>query len=103
MRELLSTYDSRGVEPLAALAVRLRELGAEARVCAPPDCAERPAELGVPLVPISRGREVTGFAQDDTSVDVEVSGGPSPRAEYLVGGDGGRSLIRKAAGIAFPG
>jgi vancomycin aglycone glucosyltransferase len=52
VRVLLSTYDSRGgVEPLAGLAVRLRELGAEARVCAPPDCAERLAEVGVPLVP----------------------------------------------------
>ena len=52
MRVLLSTYDSRGgVEPLAGLAVRLRELGAEVRVCAPPDCAERLAEVGVPLVP----------------------------------------------------
>ena len=38
MRVLLSTYDSRGgVEPLLGLAVRLRELGAEVRVCAPPD------------------------------------------------------------------
>jgi vancomycin aglycone glucosyltransferase len=47
MRVLLSTNDSRGgVEPLVALAVRLRELGAEARVCAPPDCAERLAEVG---------------------------------------------------------
>ena len=53
MRVLLSTYDSRGgVEPLVALAVRLRELGAEARMCAPPDCAERLAEVGVPLVPV---------------------------------------------------
>ena len=53
MRVLLSTYDSRGgVEPLAALAVRLQELGAEALVCAPPDCAERLAEVGVPLVPV---------------------------------------------------
>jgi len=52
MRVLLSTYDSRGgVEPLAALAVRLRALGAEALVCAPPDCADRLAELGVSLVP----------------------------------------------------
>ena len=52
MRVLLSTYDSRGgVEPLVALAVRLQELGAEALVCAPPDCADRLAEVGVPLVP----------------------------------------------------
>ncbi|HEY7562104.1 MAG TPA: FAD-dependent monooxygenase [Gaiellaceae bacterium] len=57
-------------------------------------------ELGVP---IQRDREVTGFAQDDTGVDVEISGGESLRAGYLVGCDGGRSLIRKAAGIAFPG
>ena len=52
---------------------------------------------------IYRGREVTGFAQDDTGVDVELSDGQSLRAEYLVGCDGGRSLIRKAAGIEFPG
>ena len=53
MRVLLSTYDSRGgVEPLAGLAVRLRALGAEVRMCAPPDCAERLAEVGVPLVPV---------------------------------------------------
>jgi 2-polyprenyl-6-methoxyphenol hydroxylase-like FAD-dependent oxidoreductase len=54
-------------------------------------------------VPIYRGREVTGFAQDDTGVDVELSDGRSLRAQYLVGCDGGRSLIRKAAGIEFPG
>ena len=57
-------------------------------------------ELGVPIL---RGREVVGFAQDDTGVDVEVSDDTSLRAEYLVGCDGGRSLIRKAAGIDFPG
>jgi 3-(3-hydroxy-phenyl)propionate hydroxylase len=54
-------------------------------------------------VPVLRGREVTGFAQDDTGVDVELSDGSSLRARYLVGCDGGRSLIRKAAGIEFPG
>jgi 2-polyprenyl-6-methoxyphenol hydroxylase-like FAD-dependent oxidoreductase len=42
-------------------------------------------------VPIYRGREVTGFAQDDTGVDVKLSGGQSLRAEYLAGCDGGRS------------
>ncbi|MFJ2028015.1 glycosyltransferase [Streptosporangium sp. NPDC087985] len=52
MRVLLSTYGSRGdVEPLVGLAVRLRELGAEVRVCAPPDFAELLAGVGVPLVP----------------------------------------------------
>jgi 2-polyprenyl-6-methoxyphenol hydroxylase-like FAD-dependent oxidoreductase len=54
-------------------------------------------------VPIYRGREVMGFAQDDTGVDVELSDGRSLRAKYLVGCDGGRSLIRKLAGIEFPG
>jgi 2-polyprenyl-6-methoxyphenol hydroxylase-like FAD-dependent oxidoreductase len=49
------------------------------------------------------GKELTGFAQDDTGVDVELSDGQSLRAEYLIGCDGGRSLIRKAAGIEFPG
>jgi 3-(3-hydroxy-phenyl)propionate hydroxylase len=59
--------------------------------------------VGELAVPIYRGREVTGFAQDDTGVDVQLSDGPPLRAEYLVGCDGGRSLIRKAAGIEFPG
>src|SRR2546430_5470998 len=54
-------------------------------------------------VPIYREREVTGFAQDDAGVDVEVSDGRSLRAQYLVGCDGGRSLVRKKAGIDFPG
>ncbi len=57
-------------------------------------------ELGVPTY---RGREVSGFAQDDTGVDVELADGQSLRSQYLVGCDGGRSLIRKAAGIEFPG
>ena len=57
-------------------------------------------ELGVPIY---RGCEVTGFAQDDTGVDVELADGESLPAQYLVGCDGGRSLIRKAAGIEFPG
>jgi 3-(3-hydroxy-phenyl)propionate hydroxylase len=52
---------------------------------------------------IYRGREVTGFAQDDSCVDVELSDGRLIRAEYLVGCDGGRSLVRRAADIEFPG
>jgi 2-polyprenyl-6-methoxyphenol hydroxylase-like FAD-dependent oxidoreductase len=54
-------------------------------------------------VTIYRGREVRGFAQDDTGVDVELSDGQPLRAEFLAGCDGGRSLVRKAAGIEFPG
>ncbi|HXN38220.1 MAG TPA: FAD-dependent monooxygenase [Solirubrobacteraceae bacterium] len=54
-------------------------------------------------VRIYYGCEVTGFAQDDTGVDVELCDGQSLRAQYLVGCDGGRSVIRKAAGIEFPG
>jgi 3-(3-hydroxy-phenyl)propionate hydroxylase len=68
--------------------------------------------VGELAVPIYRQREVTGFAQDDTGVDVELatSGelaasleGTSLRAQYLVGCDGGRSVVRKQAGIDFPG
>src|SRR5205814_1146932 len=54
-------------------------------------------------VPIHRGREVTDIVQDDTGVDIQLSDGQPLRAKYLVGCDGGRSLIRKAAGIEFPG
>ena len=50
-----------------------------------------------------RGREVTGLAQDDSGVEVFVSDGQRLRAQYLVGCDGGRSVVRKAAGIDFPG
>ena len=62
--------------------------------------AEWIAEL---QVRIYYGSEVTGFTQDDACVDVELSGGGPLRAQYLVGCDGGRSVIRKAAGIDFPG
>jgi 2-polyprenyl-6-methoxyphenol hydroxylase-like FAD-dependent oxidoreductase len=59
--------------------------------------------VGELKVPIHYGTEVTGFTQDDTGVDVALSDGQSLRAGYLVGCDGGRSLVRKAAGIEFPG
>jgi 2-polyprenyl-6-methoxyphenol hydroxylase-like FAD-dependent oxidoreductase len=59
--------------------------------------------VGELQVPVRYGREVTGFAQDDTGVDVELADGESLRAQYLVGCDGGRSVVRKAAGIEFPG
>jgi 2-polyprenyl-6-methoxyphenol hydroxylase-like FAD-dependent oxidoreductase len=56
-------------------------------------------ELGVPIY---RGRDVIGFTQDDSGVDIALSDG-AMRAEYLVGCDGGRSVIRKAAGIELVG
>lgn len=58
------------------------------------------AELAVPFY---RAREVAGFAQDETGIDVALSGGETLRAKYLVGCDGGRSTVRKAAGIDFAG
>src|SRR5919197_2970922 len=57
-------------------------------------------ELGVPII---RCCEVLGFAQDDSGVGVEISGDTALRAEYLVGCDGGRSVVRKTAGIDFAG
>jgi 3-(3-hydroxy-phenyl)propionate hydroxylase len=54
-------------------------------------------------VRVHYGCELTGFAQDDTGVDVRLLDGEPLRARYLVGCDGGRSLVRKAAGIEFPG
>ena len=57
-------------------------------------------ELGVPVL---RGVEVTGFREEFSGIDVALSDGGNVRAQYLVGCDGGRSFVRKAAGIGFPG
>ncbi len=57
-------------------------------------------ELGVP---VRRGWEVTGVSQDEGGVDVHLAGGTPVRAAYLVGADGGHSLVRKAAGIELAG
>jgi 2-polyprenyl-6-methoxyphenol hydroxylase-like FAD-dependent oxidoreductase len=54
-------------------------------------------------VPVHYGTAVTGFAHDDAGVDVALSDGQRMRAQFLIGCDGGRSLVRKAAGIEFPG
>jgi 2-polyprenyl-6-methoxyphenol hydroxylase-like FAD-dependent oxidoreductase len=62
--------------------------------------AERVAELGVS---VRHGLEVTGFDQDPDGVNVALSDGGTVRTSYLAGCDGGRSLVRKAAGIAFTG
>jgi 2-polyprenyl-6-methoxyphenol hydroxylase-like FAD-dependent oxidoreductase len=58
------------------------------------------AELAVRIY---YGREVTGITQDEDGVGVELADGGSLRAQYLVGCDGGRSVVRKTAGIEFPG
>ena len=57
-------------------------------------------ELGVPIL---RGDEVVGLSLGDSGVEVELADGSSLQAEYVVGCDGGRSVIRKAAGIDFTG
>src|SRR4051794_13588329 len=62
--------------------------------------AERAAELGAE---IRRGSEVTGIEQDDGVVDVELADGTRLRSRWLVGCDGGRSLVRRLVGIGFPG
>lgn len=62
--------------------------------------AARVSELAVR---IHHGREVTGFTQDAEGVDVELADGSVLRTKYLVGCDGGRSLVRKKAGIEFAG
>ena len=65
-----------------------------------PILAEWVAELGVP---IHREREVVDFAQDGGGVDIALSDGSTLHATYLVGCDGGRSVVRRKACIAFPG
>ncbi|TJZ59367.1 rifampin monooxygenase [Streptomyces piniterrae] len=61
---------------------------------------ERALELGTE---IRRGREVVGLSQDEDGVTVELSDGARLRSRYLVGCDGGRSTVRKALGVDFPG
>lgn len=82
MRVVLSTYGSRGdVEPMVGLAVRLRELGAEVRVCAPPDedFARRLAGVDVPLVPVGpSARALTKAAPPPSSI-------PQRAAEVIAG------------------
>ncbi|MGW2053796.1 glycosyltransferase [Streptomyces sp. NPDC001840] len=83
MRVLLSTYGSRGdVEPLVGLAVRLRELGAEVRVCAPPDedFAQRLAGVGVPLMPFGRSARALTTAAPSSSAAADL---PRRAAELI--------------------
>ncbi|MET9384264.1 glycosyltransferase [Streptomyces sp. NPDC002928] len=83
MRVLLSTYGSRGdVEPLVGLAVALRGLGAEVRVCAPPDeeFAELLAGVGVPLVPVGRSARALTAAAPPSAANL-----PQRAAELIAG------------------
>ncbi|MEV4708452.1 FAD-dependent oxidoreductase [Actinoplanes sp. NPDC049316] len=61
---------------------------------------KRAAELGVDL---RHGHEVTGFTQAGRSVTVQLRDRPPLEARFLVGADGGHSVVRKLAGIGFPG
>src|SRR5262249_35803896 len=72
VRVVLSTCGGGGgVEPVGAVAVRWRELGAEALVCGPPDCAERLAQAGVPLVPVGEpGRQLVHGTRPPSQADV---------------------------------
>ncbi|WP_343518314.1 FAD-dependent monooxygenase [Sphingomonas sp.] len=54
-------------------------------------------------VPVYRGNEVIDFVAGADGLDVATSQGMQLRAQWLVGCDGGRSRVRKAAGIDFPG
>ncbi|MEO3758320.1 glycosyltransferase [Mycobacterium sp. B14F4] len=71
MRVCLSTWGSRGdVEPMAALALRLRESGAQVRLCAPPDFTDLAARAGVPLIPLGEPiREFLHGAKPATPAD----------------------------------
>ncbi len=70
MRVTFSTFDSRGgVEPFLATARQLQELGADVQICAPPDCSDRAAEVGVPLVPV--GRSVRELVHGSTAPSPE--------------------------------
>ncbi|MFD5783181.1 rifampin monooxygenase [Streptomyces sp. NPDC126933] len=61
---------------------------------------ERALELGAE---IRRGCEVVGLSQDEDGVTVELADGTHLRSRYLVGCDGGRSVVRKLLGVGFPG
>ena len=89
MRVLLSTYGSRGdVEPMVGLAGPLRALGAEVRVCAPPDFADLLARVGVPLVPAGSGTR--DGARGVHRQDAAVGGGPGGRGDRRAGRRGRR-------------
>ncbi len=61
------------------------------------------AELGVQIL---RGWEAVGLTDDGDGVDVDAeapAGHRRLRGRFVVGCDGGRSIVRRAAGFDFPG
>ncbi|QUQ62426.1 glycosyltransferase [Kutzneria sp. CA-103260] len=83
MRVLLSTIGSRGdVQPVAALALRLREIGHEARLCAPPDFREWIEGLGIDFVPL--GPEVRPATKPDSEVR-RLGATPEGRKQLMEG------------------
>jgi vancomycin aglycone glucosyltransferase len=95
MRVLLSTYGSRGdVEPMVGLAVRLRALDAEARVCAPPDFAELLARVGAPLVPVGQPvRPMVYGATPPTAADLPRRAAELVAAQFDTVAEGCDSLV----------
>jgi 2-polyprenyl-6-methoxyphenol hydroxylase-like FAD-dependent oxidoreductase len=84
-----------GTSPLHILSVPQRRLE---RVL-----EQRLAELGGT---VRRGHELTALSQDDDAVTLDALGPDGAyqlRARYLVGCDGAHSLVRKQAGVGFPG
>jgi 2-polyprenyl-6-methoxyphenol hydroxylase-like FAD-dependent oxidoreductase len=94
--------------PFAAMTLPLHRLGPDnpIRVLQIPQpvlervLQEHALRLGVV---IHRGQELTGLRQHAAGVELEIAGGPNRTARHLVGADGGRSTVRKLAGIEFPG
>lgn len=61
---------------------------------------ERAVELGADF---RRGHEVAGLSQDEDGVRVDLVDGTRLHSRYVVGCDGGRSTVRRALGVGFPG
>ena len=100
MRALLSTWGlRRDVEPSAGLAVRLRDLGEEVRVCAPPDdeFVALLAGVGVPLVPLGPTvRSVVAGARPSSAEDAFRLAAELVAARH-------QALFRRVAAVVHPG
>ncbi|MGK5114397.1 MULTISPECIES: rifampin monooxygenase [unclassified Geodermatophilus] len=117
----IEVLDQRGLlERFLALGTK-HPLGGFAGIAKPPPArldTAHPYTLGIPQpvverlltehalevgVEIRRGCEVVGLSQDHHAATAELADGTQLRSHHLVGCDGGRSVVRKLAGIAFPG